>query len=52
MHYYPQLDIENMSMQEFAFWCMNAEWMHSQMLMIQQANAVATMAGGMSGKTK
>lgn len=45
MHYYPQLDLEKMSIEDFAFWSENAYWMHSQMLMMQQANAVSAMVG-------
>jgi hypothetical protein len=45
-HYYPQLDLGNMSMQEFAFWSENALWVHSQMLMVQQANSLGMLGGG------
>jgi hypothetical protein len=31
---------------EFAFWSENAQWMHSQMLMIQQTNALGMIGGG------
>lgn len=31
---------------EFAFWSEGAMWMHSQMLMVQQANALSALGGG------
>lgn len=31
---------------DFAFWSENAAWVHSQMLMVQQANAVGMLTGG------
>lgn len=34
-----------MSVEEFAFWSENAYWMHSQMLMVQQANTLGMMGG-------
>nr|DAE12691.1 MAG TPA: hypothetical protein [Siphoviridae sp. ctOCb13] len=31
---------------DFAFWSENAIWVHSQMLMVQQANTVGMLTGG------
>lgn len=45
-HYYPQLNWENMSDDDFAFWSENAQWVHSQMLMVQQANSLSLLGGG------
>lgn len=42
------LDLNDMSDEDFAFWSENAYWMHNQMLMVQQANAVGALAGGMT----
>lgn len=44
-HYFPQLDMRTMSDEEFAMWSENAQWMHSQMLMVQQANTVGLLGG-------
>lgn len=35
-----------MSIEDFAFWSENAYWVHSQMLMVQQANSLGTLVGG------
>lgn len=35
-----------MSIEDFAFWSENAYWVHSQMLMVQQANAASVLTGG------
>ena len=44
-YYYPQFDLKTMSFEEFAFWSENAMWMHSQMLMVQQSNALGMLGG-------
>jgi len=46
MHYYPQLDLRTLSFDEFAFWSENALWVHQQMMIVQQSNAVGAMFGG------
>jgi len=38
--------MQNLSLEEFAFWSENAQWMHSQMMMVQQTNALGAFAGG------
>lgn len=48
MHYYPQLKLEDMSVEDFAYWSENAEWMHNEMLLLKQANSVAALGGGPS----
>jgi hypothetical protein len=35
-----------MTDEEFAFWSENAQWVHSQMLMVQQANSLSLLGGG------
>ena len=45
-YYYPQLDLNDMTDDDFAFWSENAYWVHSQMLMVQQANTVGMLTGG------
>lgn len=44
-HYYPQLRLEDMTDEDFAFWSSNAMWVHSQMLVIQQSNALGMLGG-------
>lgn len=45
-YYYPHLDLNDMTDDDFAFWSENAYWVHSQMLMVQQANTVGMLTGG------
>lgn len=45
VYYYPHLNLDDMSMRDFAFWSENAYWLHSQMLMMQQANAMSIFGG-------
>lgn len=42
-HYFPQLDINEMDDEDFAYWSENALWLHESMMMIQQSNAAAMM---------
>jgi len=50
MHYYPQLDLQQMTLDDFAFWSENALWMHQQMLIVQQSNAISAFTGGIAKK--
>lgn len=45
-YYYPHLNLQSMSDDDFAYWTENAYWVHSQMLMVQQANTVGMLAEG------
>ena len=45
-HYFPRIDLKNISDDEFAMWSENAQWFHSQQLMVQQANSVGLLGGG------
>jgi hypothetical protein len=44
-HYFPGVKIEEMSFDDFAMLSEDALWMHSQTLMVQQANSLGMLGG-------
>lgn len=48
-YYFPQIKLEDLSDEEFAMWTENAQWLHSQMIMMQQANVASTMSTALGG---
>jgi len=45
-HYFPGINLDELDEWGFAFWSENAQWMHSQQILIQQANMMGMLGGG------